>query len=422
MMYEPPAGILVGPDAVEGTNEGDTIEEFLPENLQDVSELGKGRTRAGLVPVGIVRTSTPDTNTTFKQISEVWIKPDMIRRLQACAAEETLLPLRQALIVFPPRSAPERHRVLLNEEVQVVAAVRPAYGASFHGRSPGDTMTVSLRDMFDLREFSLEGVDMALDGFVWIRAEAGVWALYFNFLPTSGFAAAFNEGTRQQVMRAVQDAVAQEMLRGFMHGVFAEETAVRTAMAADGWCPTPILLPDPWRAMWVAYERGDAAAAEALAVAAVGVSELDMMLASWVATEPFASDRRFLERGIERYKAADYISAVSVLLPRIEGLANRVRDKRGIGARDSISQVFHSLDQLASADVRDGYLAMRIREEFSALITSFLLVHFRPSAPGAGAMRGRHAHAHGATGDPQYDQLYALKIVLALDALHFIAR
>ncbi|MGH7528236.1 MAG: hypothetical protein ACREMX_16200 [Gemmatimonadales bacterium] len=44
-----------------------------------------------------------------------------------------------------------------------------------------------------------------------------------------------------------------------------------------------------------------------------------MMLNSWIADEPFASDRGFLERGIERYQAGDYISAVSVLLPRIEG-------------------------------------------------------------------------------------------------------
>lgn len=138
--------------------------------------------------------------------------------------------------------------------------------------------------------------------------------------------------------------------------------------------------------------------------------------------EPFASDRRFLEIGVERYKSADFISTVSVLLPRIEGLANRVRNSRGIGARDSISEVFKSLDQLASADMRDGYLATRIREEFEALIASFLLVRFKPSAPSAATTRGRHAHAHGATGDPHYDQSYALKIILAIDALHFVAR
>ena len=188
-------------------------------------------------------------------------------------------------------------------------------------------MTLSLRDMFDLQEFSLEGVDMATDGFVWMRPEAGGWALYFNFLPSSGLAPGMDVAGRQHVMRAVQDAIAQEMLRGFMHGVFAEDEAERSAMAADGWCPTPILLPDPWRPMRDAYRRGDPAAAEAMALDAVGARELDTMLASWVSEEPFASDRRFLEIGIERYKAGDYISAVSVLLPRIEGLANRVRER-----------------------------------------------------------------------------------------------
>jgi len=112
----------------------------------------------------------------------------------------------------------------------------------------------------------------------------------------------------------------------------------------------------------------------------------------------------------------------STFLPRIEGLANRVREKRGIGARDRIVEVFNSLEQLASADVRDGYIATRIREEFGALIANFLLARFRPSAPGVAATRGRYAHAHGATGDPHSDQPYALKIILALDALYFAAR
>jgi hypothetical protein len=212
------------------------------------------------------------------------------------------------------------------------------------------------------------------------------------------------------------------MLRIFAAGVFTDDPTIRDAMSADGWCPTPILLPQPWQQMCAAYTAADPAAAERIAIAAVRPPDLDLMLRSWLEYAPFASDRRFLETGIERYRCGDYISSISVLLPRIEGLANRVRERRGIGARDSLAQVFTSLEQLASADVRDGFIASRIREEFGALITKFLLVRFRPTDPGAATTRGRHAHADGATGDPHYDQPYALKIILALDALHFVAR
>ena len=422
MSYEPPAGILVGSDADSGAKKGDSIEFILPETLVEISELGKGRQGPGLVPVGIVRTKDPANHYTFQAFERAWIAPELGRRVKNGVLLDSPAPIRQALIVFPPRTEANRHKVLLNDEVQFIAAVRPSYPSAFSGRLPGEEMTLSLRDMFDLRELSFEDVDMARDGFAWMRPEGDGWTIYFNFLPNSGYADAGTEDTLGQVMRAVQDAVAQEVLRQFLQGVFADDEGVRTTMAVDGWCPTPVLLPGPWQSMCAAYNSGDVVAAEALALAAVGPAQLDMMLSSWTRQEPFASDRRFLETGVERYKAGDYISAVSVILPRIEGLANRVRESRGIGARDSISQVFQSLDQLASAEVRDGYVATRIREEFDALLANFLLAYFRPSAPDAGATRGRHAHAHGATGDPQYDQVYALKIILALDALHLITR
>ena len=44
-------------------------------------------------------------------------------------------------------------------------------------------------------------------------------------------------------------------------------------------------------------------------------------------------------------------------------------------------------------------------------------MRFEPSAPGADAAGG--SHAHGATGDPQYDQPYAMKIILTVEALYF---
>ena len=421
MTYEPPAGILIGPATMPEVKAGDRIAELIPADFAEIHELGKAMIGPTLVPVGIVRAVDATTDKSFTQVFDAWIGPEVARRVQAGVPAESLLPIQQAVIVFPPKSAPERHRVLLNGEADVHATLRPSYGAAFAGSVAGDTTEIRLRDMFDLRSFALAGVDMQADGFVWIRPERDGWALYFNFIPNCG-ATGISPADRTAVMRSVQTAIAQEMLQTFLHGVFAKGDQVRSQMTRDGWCPTPILLPEPWKEMTAAYASGKPDEAGPLAIAAVGIPELDTMAATWIAEEPFASDRAFLERGIERYKAGDYISAISVLLPRIEGLANRVREKRGIGARENLAQVFGELDQLASADVRDGYLATRIREEFSSLIANFLLIRFSPSAPQADLVRGRHAHSHGATGDPQYDQPYALKIILALDALYFISR
>jgi hypothetical protein len=63
-----------------------------------------------------------------------------------------------------PRSDPNRHRVLLNEEVQVRAAVRPDYPGALLGVTPGQVVNLRLGDMFDLRGFVLEGMDMERDG------------------------------------------------------------------------------------------------------------------------------------------------------------------------------------------------------------------------------------------------------------------
>jgi len=398
------------------------IEQFIPRAFDDVERLGEAYGKPALVPLGIIRSPTPNEHTTFRHMLRGWIDPEIARRVAAGERPGSAEFVREALIVFPPRDHPERHRVLLDGEIRVSATVRPSYASSLSGAGAGAEVLMSLGDMFDLRAAHIEGVDMKTDGFVWIRPEGDTWALYFNFLPSSGFEEKISRSDQEHMMAAVQDAVAQELLRAFLKDVLTDDPVVRSAMATDGWCVTPILLPVPWQAMCAAYAAGDASAAESVVIAAVDDAALDRMLESWVTEEPFASDRLFLETGIERYKAGDYISAVSVLLPRIEGLANRVREARGIGARDSTYQVFNSLEEFASEDIRDGHLATRIRQEFEALIANFLLVQFRPSNPSAQGTRGRHAHAHGATGVPQYDRAYALKIILALDALYFVAR
>jgi hypothetical protein len=125
--------------------------------------------------LGIVRTKDAEANYTFQQIHRVWIAPEIERRVQGGESRDSITPVRQALIVFPPKNEPERHRVLINGDVGVRAAMVTTYHGKMTEADIGSSMTLSLRDMFDMRGFKLEGVDMKKDGFCWMRPELGGW-------------------------------------------------------------------------------------------------------------------------------------------------------------------------------------------------------------------------------------------------------
>jgi hypothetical protein len=55
MTYEPPAGILIGPESMKSVNKGEHIQEFLPDTFAEIGDLGKGRSGPGIAPLGIVR-------------------------------------------------------------------------------------------------------------------------------------------------------------------------------------------------------------------------------------------------------------------------------------------------------------------------------------------------------------------------------
>jgi hypothetical protein len=62
---------------------GDQITEFIPANFAEVHELGKAMAGPTLVPVGIVRAPDPAADKSFTQLFDVWITPEVARRMQA---------------------------------------------------------------------------------------------------------------------------------------------------------------------------------------------------------------------------------------------------------------------------------------------------------------------------------------------------
>jgi hypothetical protein len=404
---EVPNGIMIAPPGMAKIPKGSEIKTGVPPAM-DLDEAARLVEGPMLALCGVVRSDDPDQHPAFQYVRDAFFLPEVAARDQDDGTE-----LGGALVVFLAE-APHEHRVYLNDEVLIRADARAKYGEVVGG-------PLRSGDLYDLANLRLEGVREGQDGFFWVTQEPGRFALYFDLVPVLKDEEMAAQARTELTVR-IMDAMAQEYLRGFLRHAFEADEGVQERMAVDGWVPAPALLPEPWAAMSRAYAEGRDADAEALAADAAPRERVDAMVAAWCADEPFTSERPFLEAAVDRYFAGDYISSVSVALPRLEGIANRVRRDNQLRAENSVSKAMADLDAVSSGPTKGRWLRGQVLERFGAFVERFLNAHTNARAQGPILTRGRHGHAHGASDASVYDRRYALQVLLALDALHFVLK
>jgi hypothetical protein len=421
---EPVFGIVLTPPGQQQVPEGAAMDYFVPE-FAEIEKICAGLKRPAVVPLGVMRVADLNDPMLDRFLGR-YLQAEVLRRVKEGSLDASSLPVpvHQALVALPQNEG-DPFRVYLNAEVKVLGYVHTKYGLVNEGDPLG------LDNVMDLREVSFRDVDITTQPFAWLRQTKDGFVVYFSFIPATprvyealGHADRSEDperwkAWRDSIVRTVQNAIGQDVLRDWFERALPDDAGVRDAMRNDGWFPAPTLLPQPWGKMCAAYAHGRPGEATELAIAALSEARVRSMLSAWVSREPFAGDRAFLEHAAERYFAGDYLSAVAVALPRIEGLVNRARSTSGIGATSKFSKVFTELERLGDPELSAGWLMGRIREGFLDVIDAFFDAHFAPTDPNASSTRGRHAHAHGATRHEEYDARYAAQVLLMVDALFF---
>src|ERR1019366_5532218 len=140
--------------------------------------------------------------------------------------------------------------------------------------------------------------------------------------------------------------------------------------------------------------------------------QLDSLPERWSRRQAFEAHRAFLEKAIERYKAKDLLSCVSVLYPRIEGVLRAiVRPDGRIGHK-----------RLASMAIEKGKLRLSplspvLAERFEQYLTSSFLKDFDPLDP---AGLSRHTALHGVADVGEFTKKRALLGFLLMHQLLFL--
>ena len=150
-------------------------------------------------------------------------------------------------------------------------------------------------------------------------------------------------------------------------------------------------------------------------------AKLDEILLKWESYEQFSNHMEFFKRGIDSYKNNDFISCISLVFPRIEG-------------------VLRSLDNVTSWERGDQNIIGKIVPEslkdpatFSALTPSVFCAFVRNVMfhefkgqewikQKSGAVFGRHSIAHGILPSEDYSKGNAARLLLTIDHLCHILK
>lgn len=413
--YTPPAGLVVPPREQSGPEEGDSVTPVLPTDpaMVNLDQLRDELDGPALVPCGVQRVDDPETDPMLRQVTKLYLWPELGRREQAGEKAASYLPLEEMLVVIRAGDEEAGYEVLLNEEVEVTGEISLKYGERVE---KGDAIHAS--ELHHVHSLSFPAVEEG-NSYLWVRHEPAGYAVYFNFLPTREDEE-LDDDTEKRLAEVIREGMASEFLRGIYAGALEEPGSIRKTMSEDGWFPSPALLPQPWRSMCKAYDDGDPTRAAELAIDAVDEDTLDRMVENWKQEEPFQSDLGFLERGVVHYKNGDYISSASVILPRLEGLTNRALKEAGGTAQTRLTDALGDVGEAATGATQDRWIGRQLRARLDEAVEEFFMASFDPNDPDAEDTLGRHAHAHGATKAGRYDEAYALKVLLAIDSLFFI--
>lgn len=143
-------------------------------------------------------------------------------------------------------------------------------------------------------------------------------------------------------------------------------------------------------------------------------AEAASMLERWKNNPPITPHIELLKTAIERFREGDYVSAASIIYPRIEGVMREIHGSSGKGGRPTQSTLVDSVFEAKRA----------LWSEYSLLLPTLFYrylkaVYFAPFEPGAPSPLSRNSISHGVASSTTFDSKAAAMGLLTLDQIFY---
>jgi hypothetical protein len=143
------------------------------------------------------------------------------------------------------------------------------------------------------------------------------------------------------------------------------------------------------------------------------LEKIDRFVGSWKTNAAFQSHTQLLDRAVERFKAADYVSCASILYPRIEGLLRSHHISGTIsGARGQ-----KALTESAVSSLVDNPYSLLLPQRFQEYMRTCLSASFDEDA---GAIPfSRNSVSHGVAVESEFNLESAIIALLVCHQLFY---
>lgn len=123
----------------------------------------------------------------------------------------------------------------------------------------------------------------------------------------------------------------------------------------------------------------------------------------------FEEHKEIIEKAIERYLEADYISCTSILYPRIEGLMRSFHKTEGYKSKPSSKNLTKTV--ISHHQKRRIYQSLLLPDKFQNYLEN---IYFASFSPGTMPDVGRHSVAHGEARKEEFDLKSSTIAILVL--------
>ena len=305
--------------------------------------------------------------------------------------------------------------ILISNDIAKVYINIPTIAVLISKRSIKKGEALTREDIADIRKIQFKDIEIELNsGIVYIFSLNWMKCVYFDhspMLPKKLKHAKQQESCKEGDLESLFASFYSYIM---FPEVFRLESTINEKILEKGWFPFIRILGWRFEEIYNNVKNDfDIYNAEMKIVDFFDEKMIHNMIEDWVTKDIFKNHEKIIRTGIERYLEKDFISAIHVLYPRIEGIMRHIF--LGTTERSSQNNLVDKLTAVAEENNPDSCLF--IPNNFSDYLKRFYFNNFDLEKGDLDI--SRNTIGHGIAKEEDFDKIKAFQAILILDQMFF---